>query len=264
MPAMYAHDRFGADVSKRVREDLKNIIQKYYPQYQIGLQGPDLFFFYRPWGHNPVNRYGVHLHGVSALPFFEHACKVIRYKGRDSMEYAYLLGFICHFILDSECHPYVQQMIEKTGVQHLEIEEEFEKKLIRMDGGDAVSYPLAKLVPTDRETAEAIVPFFAKGITAEIVEQSLKDLRTVKRLFTRPGAFGQFVINTLMKLSGKYKEMKGLMLQRRDNPACIASSEGLMQHYDAAIQEAVRMMVNFDAALYGACALDARFDRTFE
>ena len=69
MPAMYAHDRFGADVSKRVREDLKNIIQKYYPQYQIGLQGPDLFFFYRPWGHNPVNRYGVHLHGVSALPF---------------------------------------------------------------------------------------------------------------------------------------------------------------------------------------------------
>ena len=26
------------------------------------------------------------------------------------------MGFICHYILDSECHPYVTQMIEKTGV----------------------------------------------------------------------------------------------------------------------------------------------------
>ena len=45
MPAIYAHNRFGAEVSKLVKEDLKEIIEKYYPQYQIGLQGPDLFFF---------------------------------------------------------------------------------------------------------------------------------------------------------------------------------------------------------------------------
>ena len=264
MPAIYAHNRFGAEVSKLVKEDLKEIIEKYYPQYQIGLQGPDLFFFYRPWGHNPVNRYGVHLHGTSALPFFEHAGKVVRHKGRDSREYAYLLGFICHFILDSECHPYVEQMIDETGVQHLEIEEEFEKKLIRMDGGDGVSYPMADLIPTGSETAQAIAPFYAKGITARIVEQSLKDFRTVKRLFRRPGALGQFVINTLMKLAGQYEKMKGLMLQRCDNPSCASSNEGLMKHYETAIEVAVRMMENFDAALSGVCALDGRFDRTFE
>ena len=49
--------------------------------------------------------------------------------------------------------------IEKSGVQHLEIEEEFEKKLMRKDGKDPFSYPLARLVPVDIATADAIWPF---------------------------------------------------------------------------------------------------------
>lgn len=52
---------------------------------------------------------------------------MVRKRGESSREYAYLMGFVCHFILDSECHPYVEEYIEKSGVQHLEIEEEFEK-----------------------------------------------------------------------------------------------------------------------------------------
>ena len=119
MPAIYAHDRFGAKVSELVNGQLKDTIHAHYTQFQIGLQGPDIFFFYRPWSKNKVNQYGTHLHGISAYPFFKHALLVVRKKGRGSKEYAYLMGFICHFILDSECHPYVEKMIGETGVQHL-------------------------------------------------------------------------------------------------------------------------------------------------
>lgn len=263
MPALYAHNRFGQEVQTRIKTDLKEIAEKYYPQYQIGLQGPDLLFFYKPWGHNPVNRYGTRLHHESAMPFFEHARKVVRHAGRDSREYAYLMGFICHFILDSECHPYVAQQMEETGVAHLEIEEEFEKLLLRMDGERPASYRLSQLVPTDRATAEAICPFYGKGVTAEITERSLKDLKMVKRLFCRPGAAGQFAVNTLMRLTGQYEEMKGLMIQRRDNPACKGSCEGLLARYEEAVPLAVRMIERFDGALGGG-ALDERFARTFE
>lgn len=175
MPALYAHDRFGAKVSERLEGELREIVTKYYTQFSIGLQGPDIFFFYKPYTNNKIVKYGNHLHHISAMPFFHHAISVVKKKGRNSREYAYLMGFICHFILDSECHPYVEEMIGKTGVQHLEIEEEFEKLLLRMDDHDAFAYPLADLVPTDVLTAVAIYPFYSKSMTPGIVRTSLRD-----------------------------------------------------------------------------------------
>ena len=87
MPALYAHDRFGEKVSEKSDGELKNIIFKYYNQYEVGLQGPDILFFYRPYHGNDVAKYGSHLHAVSALPFFEHAAKVVNHYGRDSAQY---------------------------------------------------------------------------------------------------------------------------------------------------------------------------------
>ncbi len=161
MPAIYAHDRFGREVCALLDGDVKQVIEQHYRQFQIGLQGPDIFFFYGAHTNNRVVRFGQHLHKVSAFPFFRHARTVVRETGRDSREYAYLLGFLCHFILDSECHPYVEEMIKETGVQHLEIEEEFEKLLLREDGRDPVAWPVATLVPADEETVQAIQPFYA-------------------------------------------------------------------------------------------------------
>lgn len=263
MPAIYAHDRFGAQVSGKIDGELGEIIKKYYTQFEIGLQGPDIFFFYRPFAHNAVNRYGNHLHKISARPFFRHALKTVGKCGRDSRECAYLCGFICHFILDSECHPYVEYMIRKTGVQHLEIEEEFEKKLLRMDGRHPLAYPLAELIPTDEVTAEAISPFY-ENMNPAVVRKSLIYMKLVKRLFTAPGKLKQDILNTAMKLLGKYNKMKGLMNQRIDNPRCRVSNAGLMKRYDHAVDVAVTMICSFDESVRTGKKLDSRFDRTFE
>lgn len=263
MPAYYAHHRFGAKVSAVMSGEPKEIIDKYYTQFSIGLQGPDIFFFYRPWSSNNITRYGNHLHEVSAYPFFEHAIQVISKKGRDSREYAYLMGFICHFILDSECHPYVAEMIQRTGVQHLEIEEEFEKMLLRKDKKDALGYPLGDLVPTDNATAVAIYPFY-QHISPATVKKSLKWLKLIKRIFRAPGALKQGILNALMHLTGKYDYWKGLMHQRKDNPKCIASNEGLLLRFDHAIDIAVTMLQKFDESILKESELDTRFDRTFE
>ena len=47
MPIFYAHHHFGEQVYKELPEELQEIIYEYYPQFQIGLQGPDIFFFFR-------------------------------------------------------------------------------------------------------------------------------------------------------------------------------------------------------------------------
>lgn len=264
MPAFYAHYRFGKITADRTEGQLKEIIEKHRTQFEIGLQGPDLFFFYKPYtGGGKVAKYGHHLHQVSAYPFFQHGLHVVETYGRDSSQYAYLLGFICHFVLDGACHPYVAEAIKASGVQHLEIEEEFEKFLLSADGEDPVGFPFARLVPEDDETCMAVAPFY-KGITDKQVKISLSDLKRVKKLFTAPGFLKQGTINTLMKMTGKHAHLKGLMNQRKNNPKCGESNRELMVRFDRAVETALEMMNCFDRSLIRGEALDKRFDRNFE
>ena len=60
---------------------------------------------------------------------------------------AYLYGVICHFALDSACHPYVEKMIHASGLSHSEIEMEFDRFLLTEDHRDPLSYPLAGHIP---------------------------------------------------------------------------------------------------------------------
>lgn len=270
MPAVYAHDRFGKIVAQRLTGDLKDLVEKYPRQFQVGLQGPDIFFFYGLHTDNRVVRFGAHLHQVSAMPFFRHALRVVKRRGRDSGEYAYLLGFVCHFVLDSECHPYVEDMIEKTGVKHLEIEEEFEKLLLRMDNQDPFGFPMEELIPTDRETAQAMSPFYRvkwrgrpQTVSPGMVRRSLKDMRWIKKFFTAPCLIKYGMINLGMKLTGKYPYVKGLMHQRTDNPRCVRTNYGLLRRFDRSVRVAVGLMESLDESLRTGKALDGRFDRTF-
>ncbi len=262
MPAFFAHDLFGRAAAKRLKGDLKETVLTHYTQFRIGLQGPDLFFFYRPYSYNAVNRYGTALHEASALPFLEKAKEVILEKGRDSKEYAYLLGFICHFILDSECHPYVESFRALSGVAHMEIEEEFDKKLLRLLGRNPFTYPLYRLIPTDETTAESVLPFYDADL--HTIRTSLLDLHRVKRLFYAPRIWKQFLMNGIMRLLGKYDTMKGLVHQRPDNPRCAKSNEELLARFKKAVPLAVKMLESFDQSLRTGSELDPRFDRNFE
>ncbi|MDD6661898.1 MAG: zinc dependent phospholipase C family protein [Lachnospiraceae bacterium] len=276
MPAVYAHECFGRAVAAQLDGELAEVIRRYDAPFQIGLQGPDIFFFFGAHTDNPVVRFGEHLHSVSAAPFFANALSVIRQKGRMSREYAYLCGFVCHFILDSECHPYVEAMIKETDVQHLEIEEEFEKFLLKEDGKDPIGFPVATLVPTDLDTAQAIQPFypvksqrFRSGSQKEylplgVIRQSLSSMKWIKRLLTAPQPWKQDTINRIMKLSGdNYKYAKGLMNQREDNPACEVTNEGLKARFDAAVPLAAEMIRSLDGSIRTGRGLNKRFDRTF-
>ena len=264
MPGFYAHHRFGKVVLALLPQNLQAVCASHRTQFDIGLQGPDLFFFYKPHTANQVVKYGHHLHKISAYPFFEHGLSVIERQGVDSGEYAYLLGFISHFILDSQCHGYVNEKAAETNVSHLEIEEEFEKYLLRADGEHPLAFPIYELVPQDDETARALVPFY-EGITFAIVKRSLLDLQRVKRFLTAPGMLKQGLINGAMRLSGKhYSSLKGLMNQRKDNPRCEKSNGDLFALFEEAVPLAAAMAVSFDESLRTGGRLAKRFDRNFE
>lgn len=262
MPAFYAHHRFGEAVLQQLSEPLRQEVKYHLPQFHIGLQGPDLFFFYRMGAGGRVVKYGHHLHKISAMPFFEHARSVLLETGTESGEYAYLLGFICHFALDSRCHGYINRMVTETGVAHLEIEEEFEKYLLRADGKNPLSFPIADLVPQDMKTAEAAAAFY-EIVTPAVAKQALSDLRAVKRILTAPGILKQGAVNTALRMTFHYSQLKGLMHQRRDNPKCCETSDGIYALFEEAKPFALELIYSFDQSLRTGEALDDAFDRNF-
>ena len=108
MPTTYAHDVFGKEVYKRLPSDLKALIRRHGDLYRIGLHGPDILFYYMV-SKNPVTQFGIEMHHEKARAFFEEGMRQVR-RNEDEALFAYLLGFGCHYILDSACHPYVNKM----------------------------------------------------------------------------------------------------------------------------------------------------------
>ncbi|MCD8337307.1 MAG: hypothetical protein LUD18_08545 [Lachnospiraceae bacterium] len=174
-----------------------------------------------------------------------------------------MLGFICHFTLDGECHPYIVEQIRRSGVAHLEIEAEFDKFLLKENHLDPVGFRSAELVYTDAGTAAAIAPFFP-SMDENKVQDSLRGMRFVKKLFCAPGALKQGTINSILRLIGQYHAMNGLMNQRKDNPACAESNTELRRRFEDAIPLAVSLQTQFDQCLRTGVKLPERFHRNFE
>ena len=107
-------------------KDIKDIIDQNINYYNIGLQGPDILFFYRPLKKTSVSALGSKLHEDIAREFFENALAILK-NNYDKRALAYILGFINHFILDSTCHGYINKTMQDKNIGHFEIERDLER-----------------------------------------------------------------------------------------------------------------------------------------
>lgn len=117
MPTTYTHYAYGQEVFHKLPEELQRKIEPYIEYYNIGVHGPDILFYYHSYCKNKVNQYGVKVHHEPAREFFKRAFKVFQAQKNRNEAFAYLAGFMTHFILDSSCHPYVRKRIKETGDQ---------------------------------------------------------------------------------------------------------------------------------------------------
>ena len=56
MPSTYAHYRFGQDVLRALPEKYRTTLLQEEDLFNIGLHGPDLLFYYKPFSHHPLTR----------------------------------------------------------------------------------------------------------------------------------------------------------------------------------------------------------------
>ncbi|MDO5408844.1 MAG: zinc dependent phospholipase C family protein [Lachnospiraceae bacterium] len=263
MPAIYAHYSFGKMVYRQLPVSLRDVVRNYKKEYIAGLQGPDFLFFFNPVVKNRYGRLADEIHAENASVFLERAAKILGVTGIDSPEGAYIMGFICHFMLDSSCHGFVDRMAGETGISHMEQETEFDRHMLTQAGHDALSFPLHRLVDDSQELAETISVFY-KGVSTFAVRVSHERMRRIKQILRAPGAGKRYMLTFLLGLVfGRDSEYVSAVMKTHANPDCEEICSGLDLRLHQAVPECVREIELFVEAIMNDAALSKRFERNF-
>lgn len=262
MPTTYAHYKFGKDVIDTLPKHFQKAIESKRELYDIGLHGPDILFYYRVFMTNHVNTTGYELHDQPADAFFFQAAQIIKRSLDQEAARAYIYGFICHFALDSECHKYVEKMIQVSGVSHSEIEMEFDRLLLTEDHIDPVSYLGTNHIHPTMKNAEVIAPFFEE-VSAKEVKKSLTSMIQVHKLLLAPNPGKRRFLFGAMKLAGQYESKHGMVMSETPNPACEDYCRLLKKLYKGAVPLAVGLIIKYQKLLSDGTELPSRFHETF-
>ena len=257
MPALYAHFLFGLEVKELLPPETAKVVEDHTKEYLLGLQGPDFLFYYHPLRRSQVT--GRKIHRAPAYGFLEHAASVLR-EENDEGRLAYILGFICHFTLDSGCHPIVYGSMEQDGATHAAIEAEFDRLLMRLHRLDPDRFSPRPLLPKGRAATECAAPFYPGAARGQL-NRSLRLMRCcLSVLYTQKKPAKRLLRGLLfLTFSGR-----GLIARESPDPHCSGALERLLPAFSEACETAAEQIDNFLAAMRGTEPLNARFARNFE
>lgn len=260
MPTSYAHHKFGQQVLEQLPKELQKPIKKESELYELGLNGPDLFFFYRPYVYkNEVNMLGYGMHEEPALPFFRHAAKIALKDGFPATELSYLYGFIAHFALDRICHEYIYA--EEGEVTHQEMESELDRVLMEQDGLDPVTHHQTDEFHASMKNAGVIAKFFP--VSADEVYISIHQCKRYKNLLVPSGRQDQERRFELVNKTPLAKKLDGVMMNLKPDDKCAESNEVLENRMELGVPEAVSLIEDFIPCARGEKMFSSLYDYDF-
>lgn len=157
MPASYAHYRFGKLLLPKLPADARQTIQRFRRMYDMGLQGPDFFFFYNPFMSTATGKLGSVFHHQTGQEFFPVACRAATSEAAK----AYLYGLLGHYCLDSVCHPFVNRLVKIGEAKHVPLESEFERFLLTLDGKkNPETFDMSKHLDLTRGECMTVAAFY--------------------------------------------------------------------------------------------------------
>lgn len=257
MPSAYAHYTFGKKVYAELPLPVKRLISQNRQAYSIGLQGPDILFYYHPWGKNSISRTGSQLHHQLAAGFFEEGRRRFSETGNVIL-FSYLLGFVCHFMLDSSCHPYIGEKVEERKTTHHEIESEFDRMLMLLDEKDPFTFNPTGYMSTEDSLCAAIAEAFP-AVTKEQVRESILSCKMIHDISICDNTAKRAFSGSMTTLVG----LKGLVLPKEPNSLCEESNKELFWLYQSAVEETAEILLGFYYACYNGAPLNPRFMRTY-
>lgn len=262
MPATYAHYVFGKKVFRKLPQNIKQEINLKKDAFLLGLHGPDLLFYYYPYQKNRINQKGVAMHKELAADFFDRG-RIQYRKSSDPALRAYLHGFLCHFILDNECHPFVNYYVEEKGLGHLTIETEFDRYLMAVDGHAPLNYVPVHHLISRAGTREQISRMF-EDVTPAQIDLCIRMFRRVITFFVCKNPVKRLGLKIISRVTGQDNNIGGLIMDGKVHPVCAESDCFLLERMEHAVLTAVDEIQKYDRVLESGGLLSDRLYQNYE
>lgn len=263
MPGIYAHYYFGKEIYRHLDTSLKEVVQKYNYAYIQGLQGPDTLLYHMPYKQDEINVEGDVVHKEPCSKFLKKAIQIVRTYGIDSAQYAYLIGFMCHFTFDSEVHPYVDAYAERNDITHVYLETAFDKYVLLQEGLDPMRFDISKCVANTKDCANAIAPFYA-SLNPTKAFLILQEMAMERKLLYTPKSFKYDALHAIFSLSSAFKGFSDMVIKKEDDAKCKESNLYLYKKMIKSIPIALDLIEKLDDTIQNGTKLDDRFYRDFE
>ena len=251
MPASYAHYRFGKLLLPDLPADVRQTIQRFRRMYDMGLQGPDFFFYYNIFMKTSTGDLGGFFHRQTGQEFFPVACKA----ATSDAAKAYLYGLLGHYCLDSTCHPFVNQLVTIGEARHVPLESEFERFLLALDKEPAPNaFDMSKYFRLTRGECMTVAAFYP-GTTGGKVFRSIHAMAFFTSVLTRPknASLLQKVIPGLWEHA----------IPAEENPELAAYMGELRDLYGQALERYPAMLAQLSAHLRTAAPFGVDFAPDF-
>lgn len=261
MPAGYTHFQFSEDIMKCIsNQKIRDILIHHKALFQIGTHGPDIFFYHHFYNfHDKINCLGKKMHQDIARPFFEKAMEII--DNQDKL--SYLLGFLCHFILDSQMHSCVKKIMEETDLKHFEIESEYDRLLLKRKDLDPTHSLLYSHVHINEHIVSTIHSFFPQFTYLEI-QESLISLKRVDQLLKAPSYLKRGFIYCIFHLTFHFQHLQGLVINYHHNIKMEKYYELLDNTYQKALEDAIHEIDSYCLHLINKSPLPQIFDQNYK
>ena len=205
---------------------------------------------------------GNRIHSESGAKFFVHAAKALHTHDQYEKHLAYVYGVLCHFALDEICHGYVEQAVKETGLAHIAVEGELDRKLMIMNGENPVSRRLTGHIVPSMKNAIIIKDFY-RGITAKEVKKALNGMVFYDRILVCPSKIKRMALYAALKVAGLYYDFHGFIIKYHENESCREQIRKLLHLYEKAVPLADKLICEYKPFLEGNATLDSVYAYTF-
>lgn len=251
MPSSYAHYRFGKQILAQMPADVKRSIQRFRRMFDMGLQGPDIFFYYNPFLKTAVGDLAHGFHCETGREFFGRVCAAARTEPAK----AYLYGLLAHYCLDSVCHPYVHRIVDIGEAGHAAFESEFERFLLTLDKEPSPhTYDISPKLRLTRGECQTVAECYPP-VTGAQVSQSVRFMAFAKKFLagSRGGSWLKRLKPGFCDHRIPAEEKEELTLYIRELYGCYREA---LEKYPAMLEQLLTFMQTGEA-------LGADFERDF-
>ncbi len=257
MPTTYAHYRMGQRMLPRLEPEIQTCIRRHHHLYDLGLHGPDFLFFHTPLRKDRLYRLSSAIHKAPAREFFSPAIRQMRLAPNEGA-LAYLCGVLAHFALDSRCHPFINRKADEKIAGHSEMETEFDRYLLELDGKSYLTRITDHLHIENEEEGRQIARFYPK-ISGATVKKCFKNYHFVTNFCNAPEGLRRKLIG-----AGVFSNLANeFMMTPTANLRCETLTPEIYARYLRAEEEFPSLMKQLHASLKHGTPLGADFDRDF-